>query len=255
MARDLVFLHGRATPQCNAIVDKHFDGYYTLQYMDRGAIDLSYDEQAYRLDGSWFWPAYPGPLICFQTAAGTAHWSHRYVAFRGAMVGRWIADRLWLTKPQPAFDGVTPLFDELIEQSTRGGKWGTLRATNLLEQLLVRLAESRQQPAPREAWLSKVLRTLERKSEFAPDYDALAGEAGMSLSTLRRRFRKAFGVSIHAYVLQCRVAGASRLLGETNLPIKAIADRLGYGDVYFFSKQFRAATGVPPAAFRRSRQG
>src|SRR4051812_33520237 len=102
MADDLIFLHGRATPQCDAIVDKHFDGYYTLQYMDRGAIDLSYDEQAYRLEGEWFWPAYPGPHIKFRAAAGTKTWSHRYVAFRGPAVGRWIADRLLLTEPQRA---------------------------------------------------------------------------------------------------------------------------------------------------------
>jgi len=43
-------------------------------------------------------------------------------------------------------------------------------------------------------------------------------------------------------------------LGETNLPIKEIAERLGYNDVYFFSRQFRKQMGVPPAAYRKSRQ-
>ena len=255
MPRDLIFLHGRATPRCDTFVNKYFEGYYTLQYMDRGAVDLWYDDRAYHLESPSFWPAYPGPHIRFNAAAGTTHWSHRYVAFRGAMVGRWIADRLWLSQPQPAFPEATPLFDELIEQSTRGGKWGTLRATNLLEHLLVRLAEARQQPSPREPWLERVLRSIEQQAKFIPNYSELAEQAGMSLSTLRRRFRQAVGVPIHGYAQQCRVAAARRLLGETNLPIKQIADRLGYSDVYFFSKQFRSASGVPPAAFRRSRQG
>ena len=52
-----------------------------------------------------------------------------------------------------------------------------------------------------------------------------------------------------------RIAEARRLLGETDEPIKSIAKRLGYRDVFFFSRQFRSITGVPPAMYRRSRQG
>ena len=46
-----------------------------------------------------------------------------------------------------------------------------------------------------------------------------------------------------------------RLLGETNDPIKHVAQQLGYRDVYFFSRQFRQFAGVPPAMYRKSRQG
>jgi len=50
MPRDLIFLHGRATPRCDTFVNKYFEGYYTLQYMDRGAVDLWYDDRAYHLE-------------------------------------------------------------------------------------------------------------------------------------------------------------------------------------------------------------
>jgi len=62
-------------------------------------------------------------------------------------------------------------------------------------------------------------------------------------------------MSPHAYLLQCRATSARRLLGETDLPIKSIAQQLGYRDVYFFSRQFRQMTGVPPAVYRHSRHG
>jgi iron complex transport system substrate-binding protein len=87
------------------------------------------------------------------------------------------------------------------------------------------------------------------------DYDAIAAKLGMAESTLRRRFRDATGVPPHEFVLQARVNEARRLLGETNDPIKRIAQRLGYRDVYFFSRQFRQFAGVPPALYRKSRQG
>ena len=98
-------------------------------------------------------------------------------------------------------------------------------------------------------------RLRELSTDREADYDALAEEIGMTAGTLRRRFRAATGISPHQHVLQLRIAEARQLLGESDEPIKSIAQRLGYRDVYFFSRQFRAVTGVPPAMYRRSRQG
>jgi len=71
--------------------------------------------------------------------------------------------------------------------------------------------------------------------------------------TLRRRFRPATGVSLYAHAVRARVAAAGRLLVETDQPIAAIAEHLGYRDVFFFSKQFRRHAGLSPAAYRASR--
>ena len=87
---DLVFLHGSHTPRCNARVDKVFEGYYTLQFMVDSALELFYDEQAYRLEGSWFWPAWPGPQIRFHAGGGRSTWNHRYIAFKGPLVNQWV---------------------------------------------------------------------------------------------------------------------------------------------------------------------
>ncbi|MGH7214201.1 MAG: helix-turn-helix domain-containing protein [Tepidisphaeraceae bacterium] len=260
---DLVFLHGRATERCDAVVDKHFVGYHTLQYMTAGAVDLSYDARAYRLKGRWFWTAYPGPLIRFRAATGHAWWTHRYIAFTGPLAARWRAQGLFPREPQPAPTGrdYRNRFDELIALALRGDRWGKLRAANLLESLLLELAEARAQDAVSSSsqgkWLDAALEYLSRTNDDAPkpaDYARLAATLGMGLSTLRRRFREATGTPLHAYALQCRVAAARDLLGESDLPVKTIARRLGYQDVYFFSRQFRQLTGIPPGAYRRSRQ-
>jgi transcriptional regulator GlxA family with amidase domain len=54
--------------------------------------------------------------------------------------------------------------------------------------------------------------------------------------------------------LQSRIAAARHLLSDTDLPIKQIAARLGYSNVYFFSRQFTAMAGVSPGIYRTSRQ-
>lgn len=257
-ATDLIFLHSGHSPRCIARVDKRFDGYYTLQFMARGGLELYYGDERHELNGAWFWTAQPGPRTRFHPGAGSAWWEHRYVAFKGARVSRWIADGLYFEGPQAAPDrdkGVTyrVLFDELLQQVRRHDRWGTVRATNLLERILLELAEARAQPADREPWLDLALERL-AKADGAFDYEALADACGMSLGTLRRRFRKATGSALHKYALQCRIGTACSLLGDGDLPVKSIAEKLGYSDVYFFSRQFRQAMGVPPATYRRSAQ-
>ncbi len=253
---EIIFLHHGYMPRCTATVDKHFDGYCTLQLMTRGTLELYYDERAYVLRGRWIWPAFPGPQIRFFRAPGQAYWVHRYVAVRGPMVDRWRASGLFPEEPQPAPQGRAWVmqFDALLKQASRTDGWGPARAANLLEGLLLQLAEERPVAHAREPWVERVMARLADPEVFAPDYAEMAAEQGMSLTTFRRRFRAATGNALHRHLEQCRVARARALLGETDLPVKLIAERLGYGDVYYFSRQFREHTGVPPAAYRRSRQ-
>jgi AraC-like DNA-binding protein len=236
-------------------VDKKFEGYHSLQFMASGRVDLFYDRQGHALRGRWFWPAYPGPHIRFFAAKGCSTWSHRYVAFTGPLVGRWASEGLMPRGPQPA-GGRVPWarwFDDLLARTHRSGRWETLAAVNRLERILIELARARTPEADSEPWIGPLLARLESPEPF--DAEAFAADSGMALSTLRRRFRQITGAPLHAHALQCRIARARRLLGETDMPIKAVARHLGYQDVYFFSRQFHQQTGLPPAAFRRARQG
>ena len=258
-AADLTILHCGRTPVCSAEVDKHFDGYGTLQFSESSGVKVSYDDERYILakGGAWFWPAYPGPHIRFGLADGCASWDHRYVAFRGPLLQRWMTSGLMPTRPQRAPKGAdhAPAFDEILSNARRPDRWSQARAVNQIEAILIDLAIDRAQEAMAQPWLEHVTEKLSIEGRAASlDYDALARDCDMALSTLRRRFRAATGIPLHAYALQRRVDRARDLLAETDEPIKAIAERLGYGDVYYFSHEFRLRVGISPAAYRRSRQ-
>lgn len=254
---DLVFLHSGATDRCTATVDKHFEGYYTLQFMTAGGVELLYEDQLHTLRRPSVWTAFPGPHIRFHRAPGEAWWTHRYAAFTGPRVAHWIAEGLWFQQPQPVSPAVKfeHLFQDLLQHAARPGSFDRRAATAILERILIELAQGRERERlqPEEApWLHDVLAHLE--TEFAPDYAALARARGLSVSTLRRRFRQATGKPIHAAAVEARMGRARHLLGDTDKPVKAIAAELGYADEYFFARQFKAVVGAAPAAFRRSRQ-
>jgi AraC-like DNA-binding protein len=67
-----------------------------------------------------------------------------------------------------------------------------------------------------------------------------------------RRFKQHTGRSPQQFVIDTRMQAAHFLLLDSNLSISQIALRLGYVDVYFFSRQFKQHHGIGPAAFRKS---
>lgn len=80
----------------------------------------------------------------------------------------------------------------------------------------------------------------------------LAVECNMALSTLRRKFKKSTGISIHDYFLQIKAARAKDLLANSNKSIKEISAELGFVDTGYFNRQFKKVVGVTPGLYRKS---
>ncbi|MEK7413795.1 MAG: AraC family transcriptional regulator [Planctomycetota bacterium] len=254
MTAELIFLHGACLPRCTTEFAKHWVGYHALQFMSSGSVTVSYDKRAHSMSGAWCWSSFPGPFITIRRGQGCTSWNHRYVAFTGNLVGRWMADGLFPVWPQDIRDRARfeAQFDELLELIKRGDRWGRRRGINLLERMLLELADDRTEENSGAPWLTRVLDAITNPTQ-SYDPDRLAKQLGISAVTLRRRFRSATGQSMHAYAVSARIATARRLLIEDDSSIQEIADRLGYRDVFFFSKQFRKYVGVPPALFRASK--
>lgn len=71
-------------------------------------------------------------------------------------------------------------------------------------------------------------------------------------SHIARLFKKYLGMSVIAYVHKVRIDKAIDLLKTQQLSIKEIADQVGYDSLNNFYKYFKAYTGHPPAAYRKS---
>lgn len=257
MTDSMVFLHGTHRPECVATVDKTFD-YHTVQLMTRGTVELSYDTNRYRMAGTWLWPCFPGPHIRFREWPIGRSWDHRHLAVTGPRVADWDTAGLWPRTPRQITgsqsEDLAATFDEMIALSRRPERRARRRAANLLERLLLDWADARGAVDEHEpSWQSAVMTAL--AAPEPPDYEQLAEEANLSLSSLRRTFRAATGSSLHDFRLECRVLEARRQLGTTDDPIKVVAQRLGYLDVFYFTRQFTQRVGMSPAAYRRARQG
>ncbi|NKE44507.1 helix-turn-helix domain-containing protein [Roseomonas frigidaquae] len=86
----------------------------------------------------------------------------------------------------------------------------------------------------------------------APGLDELAAAAAFSPFHFHRIYREITGETPAETVARERLSRAAALLARESLPIATVARRCGYGSAAAFTRAFRAAYGVPPAAYRDS---
>ena len=72
----------------------------------------------------------------------------------------------------------------------------------------------------------------------------------VSRRILEARFKKLLGHSPHDEILRVQLQRVKQLLEETDLPLKAIADRAGFKHVEYLSAVFKRQIGQPPGEYR-----
>ncbi|WP_051801405.1 GlxA family transcriptional regulator [Actinocatenispora sera] len=108
---------------------------------------------------------------------------------------------------------------------------------------------------PREqgpATLGEVLAWAEARLGTDLSVDDLAAEMHVSARTLARRFADELDTSPGAWLLARRLARARALLTGTDLPIEAVAARVGLRSAVNLRRRFHAHVGTTPGAYRRA---
>jgi AraC-like DNA-binding protein len=80
----------------------------------------------------------------------------------------------------------------------------------------------------------------------------MAAAAGLSRAHFSAEFRRAFGVTPHAYLLTRRLERAAALLRVTDRSVTRICMDVGWSSVGSFTTSFTRMFGRPPAAYRRA---
>jgi AraC-like DNA-binding protein len=105
---------------------------------------------------------------------------------------------------------------------------------------------------PLDARLREQTEIARNHPERSLTVSRMAEDLGLSVSQYHRRFTKLFQTPPNTFLIQTRIEKARGLLRESTLTVSEISDILGYSDVAFFSRQFKARAGVSPKAFRRN---
>ncbi len=97
------------------------------------------------------------------------------------------------------------------------------------------------------------IQIIHKKFNQAINLQTVCSEIGISQTYLSRLFRKYGNTSFNAYLVQCRIDNAKKMLKEQpDIPLHQVAICVGYDDYAYFSKVFRQTVGIPPSKYQES---
>lgn len=99
--------------------------------------------------------------------------------------------------------------------------------------------------------LQRVTDYIEAHLHESIDLQTLATLANVSRFHFARMFKQSAGVSAMAWLERARMRRACELIRTGGLPLAHIASLVGYEDQSYFTRRFRLAIGLTPAAYAR----
>jgi len=236
--------------------DGYSDDVARLYWVERGLAFVRHHDREFQLR--------PGRLYLIPAGTTFDFWCPRrftqyWVHFTATSVGGLDALRYLACEYESAVDDVrkTRAMIRALETAASGHQPAdVLRANGLLMQLLAHFPARAEAPSRARAdegirRFAAVLGYVEANLGAPLRVSRLAAVAHLERTYFARAFRARFGVTPARYVQRLRLDRAKRMLLETDLTLRTIADRNGYTDVHHFAKSFKKLTGTTPGAFRR----
>lgn len=128
-----------------------------------------------------------------------------------------------------------------------------LKCTYLLYGLLLQLVKREYVPRARQQLLQPALDYLaDNYFDPAITNDRLAAMCGVSTVHFRKRFEAAMGMPPIRYLHALRIQKAKDILESDYGSITQVAESVGYGSVFHFSKMFRLYTGQSPTEYAKA---
>lgn len=251
--------------QCRAWVDKYFDGYYVVDYCERGSLEHRVEsdgggEQHSVIEAGTAWLTFPGPRFRFGSPPEGADrvWHHRCVGFKGPRAERMVEEGLFPVEAAPVElpepESFRLAFDRLIGAAARI-PFPSARVVHLLEGLLVNLQEQRRLLERglegRRISLEALMEGIYREPSRDWDFRVEAERIEVSYHHFRRLWRQETGAAPQEFVLRARLERAASLIREGGMGLKEVAWESGFVDPAYFYRSFKAYWKATPGGYRR----
>lgn len=162
---------------------------------------------------------------------------------------------------------VTPGMEQILSETSRftqyrGGLGYLYLDGKLLELLSIYLSEALElgtlmgknisMSRTERTAIMEAKRIIDGQLAFAPSCEELSSMVHLSMTKLTRGFSAFYGMSIHQYIIEQRLALGAQLLLEGDWNVSEIAAIVGYGKPSNFAAAFKKKYGVAPKNYRRS---
>ncbi len=234
------------------------------KFMHFAVVYIGGGEGHYRVNGGDVQPVREGSLFFFYPGASFDYgpppgssWDEYFFTVEGPRIEEWLRD--WIGNPGTvrqvgSIDGYRQKIERIFLLMDSGIPSDQDRASLQLEALLYEfMLQARSvRETERTNHAAKLLEDLVHSVYGEFDPNRVCERNHISLSTLRRLVHKISGYPLHEYIHRLKIAEAKHLLLNTDAKVKELAEKLGYKDMFYFSRIFKKITGVSPRDYRKS---
>jgi len=183
-------------------------------------------------------------------------WTTYWIGFGGDLADRLIGNACSPKEGDVrSFDGnsaVAQLFSATVSDLLSGVSRTPFSAAASVPMLMAALMETPTENNPPIASPILAAQTYitDHQSETI-DFDALARSLGISYRSFRYLFAKETGTSPLQYQLERRLLRAKNLLASSDMPVKDIAESLGFSSTWYFAHFFEKHAKQSPIGYRK----
>lgn len=98
--------------------------------------------------------------------------------------------------------------------------------------------------------VSDIISYINLNYECSVSNEDIAEKFHFNSAYLNRVFRENTGISMHEFVVGCRIASAKEMLRSQEIAIGEVAEKCGFSSFYHFTKTFKKKTGITPSEYR-----
>lgn len=189
-------------------------------------------------------------------------WKYFWITINGSLCVDYLA-HIGLSPQTPVVTSRAPVETylptiERILQTNELTYANEIRRQGLLFQLIsdvidVQNAGSENLDYPTESYVSYALEYIKNNFNHITVHD-VAKHIGLNRSHFTTLFKKEMSVSPQAYLVNYKLSQAAILLTESHLPMREIADYVGYDNQDTFSKAFKQHFQQTPSLYRQENQ-
>ncbi len=192
---------------------------------------------------------------------------------RSELIGRTAEDffppalaKIYRQQDELVWNSGRPIVDQMEQITNPDGRLGWYLASKfpLVDPrttrtvALVGISQDLHSPSDRDIEMANVKMVVDRIHEQLDQslsVERLAEMTGLSVEQLDRRMKRVFRLSTKKYIMKTRLERAMELLTGSDESLAAIAAKCGFTDQSAMTRQFRSATNMTPAAYRRHHRG
>ena len=129
---------------------------------------------------------------------------------------------------------------------------------NMLEQRIDMHLHQKQTASAVKGGLAQQLEEIRRQIIQHPSdewtQEHISRTMQVSISYFRKLYKQHFGVPFHTDLIHLRMSSAMKLLRQTDMNIKVIAEQCGYPNMYHFMTAFKKETGLTATEYRNTKR-